>query len=356
MIMAIDPALFSLLGIYNGPWRSTMPSELDDDINGTPRADTISGGGGRDIIKGHDGNDNLYGNAGSDQLYGGAGIDLLDGGAGNDFLEGGLGLATIRGGEDNDTVSYANSADGVTIVLVGGVGTGLGGDATGDILTGIENIVGSERLDLLTGDGNANILIGLGGNDVLNGGAGNDILNGGAGADRLNGGAGDGDMADYTGATSSINLPLWGGVVATGDAEGDTFNGIEIVRGTKFKDDMDNNGTYKVAGGGGFDKLTALQSLTTFVYYAASDAPFSTDENNMEVINLYPHPGSTLTIDLSAIDPNNNPADGNGTFLESDIKYVDEDGPLTAIVNIADQMSVKLFGDYPGTYVVTWIY
>jgi Ca2+-binding RTX toxin-like protein len=354
MIMALDPALFSLLGIYNGPWPSTVPSDLDDNINGTPRGDTISGRKGRDIINGNDGNDTLNGNEGSDQLYGGAGLDSLYGGAGNDFLEGGLGLDTISGGEDNDTVSYAKSAAGVTIVLLDGGAIGLGGEATGDILTGIENIVGSERLDLLTGDGNANILIGLGGDDVLNGGAGNDILNGGAGADRLNGGAGDGDMADYTGATSRIVLNESG--VFEGDAEGDTLNGIEIVRGTKFADYMFSDGTYKVAGGGGLDYLQGFKG--TFVYYAFSDAPFSTDSNNMEVIGIAPDPGQNpaITIDLSAIDPNNNPADGNGAFSRSDITSYLGDNEASFILNIADQMSIKLFGDFAPNIGITWIY
>ncbi len=71
----------------------------------------------------------------------------------------------------------------------------LGLDETGiglerEILTGVQNLVGSTYGDTLLGDGQNNSLSGLAGADTLDGRAGNDVLNGGTGSDRLIGGAG----------------------------------------------------------------------------------------------------------------------------------------------------------------------
>jgi serralysin len=72
-------------------------------------------------------------------------------------------------------------------------GTGFGGNAEGDTLFGIENLIGSNNLraegDRLTGDSGNNVIDGRGGNDVLAGNEGNDTLIGGAGLDTMTGGA-----------------------------------------------------------------------------------------------------------------------------------------------------------------------
>ena len=49
-----------------------------------------------------------------------------------------------------------------------------GGDAQGDSLSGIENLIGSAHADTLTGDGNDNTLDGGAGTDTMTGGLGND--------------------------------------------------------------------------------------------------------------------------------------------------------------------------------------
>src|SRR3546814_17659561 len=68
------------------------------------------------------------------------------------------------GGSGTDTASYAGSANGVTVDLT--TGTGLGGDAQGDTLSGIENLTGSNYDDTLTGDGGTNSLTGGNGNEA----------------------------------------------------------------------------------------------------------------------------------------------------------------------------------------------
>ncbi|MFD1729814.1 calcium-binding protein, partial [Rhizobium viscosum] len=80
-------------------------------------------------------------------VTGGLGNDVLHGGNGNDILIGGAGADVLNGGAGTDTVSYAGSSSGVTIDL--DAGTGHGGDAEGDTLSGIEVVVGSGYGDTL---------------------------------------------------------------------------------------------------------------------------------------------------------------------------------------------------------------
>jgi Ca2+-binding RTX toxin-like protein len=123
--------------------------------------------------------DVLTGDAADNRLTGRAGDDLLRGGGGADLLVGGQGADTLDGGAGIDRASYAASDSGIEVDLA--LGTGRGGDAEGDVLIGIEHLIGTAFHDHLHGDGGAN---------TLNGGAGDDEILGGAGADRLIGGAG----------------------------------------------------------------------------------------------------------------------------------------------------------------------
>jgi Ca2+-binding RTX toxin-like protein len=179
----------------------------DDAIKGSDGSDRVVGGAGADLLHGDDGadlagdgndsidggteNDQIFGDGGNDSLYGGTGDDHLDGGDGNDVLIGAAGADTMDGGAGTDTVSYAGSAAGVTVSLA--AGTGTGGDAQGDTLTGIENLYGSDHDDHLTGNAGAN---------TISGGLGNDVITGGGGADLLKGGTGN-DIFVYTSTADS---------------------------------------------------------------------------------------------------------------------------------------------------------
>jgi Ca2+-binding RTX toxin-like protein len=154
----------------------------NDRVVGGAGADNLSGGTGNDSIDAGTENDQVFGQAGNDVLHGGAGDDVLDGGDDNDVLEGAAGADNLIGGNGIDTASYASSSLAVTVVL-GGVSTG--GDAAGDTLSGIEQVMGSSLNDAITGDANANTLWGLGGDDVLIGAGGADVLKGGAGNDKF---------------------------------------------------------------------------------------------------------------------------------------------------------------------------
>ena len=110
----------------------------------------------------------ILGLEGNDSIKGAGGKDLLDGGSGNDELAGGTGADHIDGGTGTDTANYEDSSSAVTVNLETNINTG--GDAAGDTLSNIEDLVGSDAgNDTLTGDAGNNQLSGLAGDDKLDG-------------------------------------------------------------------------------------------------------------------------------------------------------------------------------------------
>ncbi|WP_236712325.1 Ig-like domain-containing protein, partial [Pseudomonas sp. Root401] len=149
-------------------------------LTGTTGDDVLIAGNGDNTLNAGDGNDILSAGSGNNTLHGEAGNDLLYSGAGNDLLDGGTG---------NDTASYAHATAGVTVNLGLLAAQNTVGAGT-DTLTGIENLVGSNFNDTLTGDSASNRINGGLGHDVLNGGGGDDLLIGGLGNNTLTGGSG----------------------------------------------------------------------------------------------------------------------------------------------------------------------
>ena len=220
--------------------------EGDDIILGGEGDDKLHGGKGDDYIFAGEGDDVLTGGQGNDKLFGGDGNDVLKGGAGNDYLEGGAGADVIKGGKGEDTASYAYSEEGVNVDL--SKGTGSGGDAEGDRLSSIENVIGSANDDVLKGDSGDNKLFGWHGDDVLKGGKGNDQLYGGSGDDTLRGGQGDDKLFGGSGDDD-----LRGG-------SGDDFlaggSGDDTLRGGKGDDVLEGgSGDDDLRGGKGDDIL-----------------------------------------------------------------------------------------------------
>ena len=169
-------------------------------------------------------NDILVGNSEINALNGMAGNDLLWGSSGDDLLTGGPGADRLVGGAGNDTASWVDSSEAVTVRLHSL--SAAGGDAEGDTfpytvdvaytdadgveqtetLPDVEHLTGSAFDDTLAGDRRDNDIDGLvgddtlyggpgGGDDVITGGPGNDRLFGGQGADNLTGGPGDDSLA-----------------------------------------------------------------------------------------------------------------------------------------------------------------
>src|SRR3954447_29921 len=121
-------------------------------LTGSNFGDTLIGNAADNVLFGFDGADNLQGRAGNDLLLGGNGDDILNGGSGADYLQGDLGF---------DTASYAGAVSSIAVNLASGTGTL--GEAFGDILVGIEGIIGSGFADTLTGNASANMLRGAAG-------------------------------------------------------------------------------------------------------------------------------------------------------------------------------------------------
>jgi VCBS repeat-containing protein len=213
--------------------------------------------------------DILIGNNIANALSGLAGDDTLDGQDGDDALNGGAGADTLAGGAGSDTADYSTATARVAVRLWNNSGTE--GDATGDTLSGIENLTGGAGGDTLAGDSFANILAGGGGADFLNGLDGNDTLRGDAGADVLNGGAGS-DTADYSTATARVAVRLWSNSGSEGDATGDTLSGVENVTGGAGGDTIAGDSFANVlVGGGGADFLNGLDGNDTLRGDAGND-------------------------------------------------------------------------------------
>jgi Ca2+-binding RTX toxin-like protein len=160
-------------------------------------------------IEGTDLNDSLYGSGGADEIHGRFGNDLLSGGGGNDRL---------FGEQGNDT-------------LYGGTGA-----------------------------------------DLLDGGIGDDMLVGGAGADTLIGGDGF-NTASYAASFQSVYVNLATNTGVYGDAQGDTFSGIDKVIGSSFSDGLfaDDSGVV-LDGGAGDDLLVGGAGLDVLTGGSGSDS------------------------------------------------------------------------------------
>lgn len=232
--------------------RSTTTAETLVRLNGSTVVDVISGV------------ENIIGTGFADILFGTGVANRLEGGGGNDLLHGGAGADVLVGGDGADTASYAQSGAAVTVDLTL-TGPQVGGDAAGDVLSTIENLVGSDYADLLVGND---------GNNQLEGGDGNDILRGGAGADVMFGGNGI-DTVDYSTSTAAVGVglsntftPTSGSLGQGGHAAGDFISSsIENVIGSNFNDTLQGNvnanvlvsggGADVLRGGGGADVLVA---------------------------------------------------------------------------------------------------
>jgi Ca2+-binding RTX toxin-like protein len=206
-----------------------------ENIAGSDYADRLTGNAGANVLDGGLGNDTLAGGAGNDTYVintlkdvvtelAGQGVDLIqssisyslldtDGagaygvnvenlqllGAGNinatgnalnNVLYAGSGVNLIDGALGVDTVSYLYAATAgkagvsLNLSLLNGSGEAVASGISGaDRVKHIENIVGSNYADSLTGNAGNNLLAGGLGNDILVGGGGQDLLTGGLGND-----------------------------------------------------------------------------------------------------------------------------------------------------------------------------
>ena len=286
----------------------TLSANVENAVVATAAGITVTGNALENTMTGNAGGDLFFGGDGADTLGGGNGDDTLDGGNGNDALDGGAGA---------DTASYATAASAVTVSLAIGAAQDTLGAGT-DMLSNIENLLGSALNDTLTGGAAANTIDGGAGNDTLDGGAGadtasyasaasgvtvnlaigaaqntlgagidmlsnfesllgsafndtltgdggantlsggngDDALSGGAGNDTLDGGGGN-DTASYAAAASGVTVSLAVGTAQDTFGAGiDTLSGVEILLGSAFGDTLTGGvGNDTLAGGAGNDTL-----------------------------------------------------------------------------------------------------
>jgi len=307
----------------------------------TPQA---TGGAGTDTLANFE---NLLGSDYNDSLTGDGGNNVLNGGTGDDTLIGGAGADTLKGGLGTDTVSYASAGAGVTVIING---AGSAGDAIGDDLSGIENLIGSDFGDTLTGDGGANrfdgglgsnIINGAGGidtvsyaaasgamtvnifnggtnatgggradqlsnienligsihNDSLTGDSNANTIEGGGGADILVGGAGN-DTASYAGSSAGVTVSLATGTGAGGDAQGDTLSEFENLLGSAYDDILTGDSTANpnvLDGGAGNDILIGGTGNNTLIGGAGSNTVSYTWASSAVTASLATNTGTTTS-------------------------------------------------------------
>jgi Ca2+-binding RTX toxin-like protein len=285
-VTGIGSGTDTLIGIEN-----IEGSAFNDTLIGDGGPNVLTGGGGDDLLNGGGGSDtasyhdaagavsvnlalaspqavgggagsdtfvsieNLEGSAFNDTLTGDSGNNVLSGLGGDDLLTGGAGNDTLDGGAGNDTANYAGATGAITIDLSNTAAQAVGGGQGTDTFIAVENLIGSQFADTLSGDGNAN---------MLTGGAGDDILNGGGGS----------DTAVYRDATGpvSVDLNITGHAQAVGGGEGsDTLNSIENVAGSNFNDVLLGDGGNNVlTGNKGDDLLNGGAGIDTASYAFAS--------------------------------------------------------------------------------------
>ncbi|MFN7097627.1 MAG: beta strand repeat-containing protein [Gammaproteobacteria bacterium] len=239
--------------------------------------------------------ENALGGGGADTFTASSSGSSFSGAGGNDTFFDGSGNDTFVGGTGTDLASYVASANAVTINLFTGTATG---DGT-DILTTIENIIGSSYNDTIISDNSttSNVFDGGSGTDLLSyanvsanmvvhldtgtitgrgtdlvsgienvtGGSGNDqffgdgndnLFTGGLGNDTYTGNAGI-DTVSYADSTAAINAALSAGAgTATGYGSDVFASGIERIIGSNFNDTFTGGtGDQTFAGGLGNDTL-----------------------------------------------------------------------------------------------------
>ncbi len=243
--------------------------------------------------------ENAVGSAYNDALTGYATVGVQS------VLEGGAGADTITAIAANRAYTYASyngSALGVTVDLQNGTGTG--GDAQGDILVNIDNVIGSAQNDLFYASTHANIFYGNGGVDTVSyaysnvgvtvdltntitasgsgydagdkfynisnliGGAGNDMFYASNIANSFDGGGGSNTVNYARSGSTAVVVDLYHGTGSGGYAAGDTYTHIQNVVGSAGNDTFyANSDTNTFTGGGGTDTVS---------YYYANSSSSST--------------------------------------------------------------------------------
>jgi serralysin len=189
----------------------------------------------------------------------------------------------LDGGAGSDTAVYLASNAGVQVNL-NLVGAQSGGHAAGDTIVAVENVIGSNFADFLTGNGTANVLNGVDGDDVLTGGAGTDTLIGGNHNDtfRIAGTEGMGDVFNGGAGTDTLQVIGAAAVTLTGfnasassieqwQGNGHGLNGTGAANTFNLSGLTSKSGLPYIDGGAGNDTLIGSQFADFLVGNADND-------------------------------------------------------------------------------------
>lgn len=304
--------------LWGGAGRDDLEGRGGDDLLlGEAGLDLLTGGAGDDTLAGGDSADVLGGDEGNDRLDGGAGVDDLFGGSGDDFLIGGADTDRLFGDDGNDTMDAGSGFN----TMSGGLGDDVyyvndiansplenADEGRDTIISNLDSYSLPSHFEILrlgptatTGSGieGDELIVGNDGANVLYGADGNDTLEGGAGADRLLGERGI-DFADYSNS-SGVRVSLDGTVAATGEAQGDTFSGVENLRGSVTGSDYlrGNAGDNTLEGLGGDDGLDGGAGNDVLVGGAGRDGMLGGD--GVDTANYASTNGVRVSLDGSLV-------------------------------------------------------
>ena len=130
--------------------------------------------------------------------------------------------------------------------------TGSGNADTISGAAGNDTVYGGAGADLIYGSYDNDLLFGDAAADQINGDAGIDTVEGGAGADSLSGGADIGDTLSCLASTAGVKVNITFGTTTTvtgGDGQGDSINSFSDVWGSAFADTITDTNTGTLSGG-----------------------------------------------------------------------------------------------------------
>ena len=285
-------------------------------------------------------------------IEGSAGDDVQTGGSGDDTFRASLGADRIDGRGGIDTVDYSGAV-AVTVNL--NTGETAGDPAAGDSFASIENLIGSNFEDRLTGDDRANRieggarsdtlnggrgadeLLGETGDDQILGGIGNDLIYGGAGSDTVDGGQGadmifgeDGNDVLHGNLNADSLYGGNGNDMLSGGAQAD------LLKGQSGNDHLDTGaGSDHAQGGFGNDTLIGRGGSDTLDGGAGDDTLFGganadtliggVGADRMEGgtgrdIAAYTTAAEAVTVDLAGIEAQTGEAEGDSYVDIEDLR------------------------------------
>jgi Ca2+-binding RTX toxin-like protein len=254
-----------------------------------------------DIVRGTNFIDTFNGGVDGETFIGNKGDDILNGGGGHD-------VASYESDQDHSDGQSGINANFSTDVTANGIsiGTVIDGYGNTDQLNGIEQIDGTDFVDVFVGGADAVRFYGNRGNDVIRGGSGSDILAGGKDNDTIYGDPLSGlpnaaiDRALFSGQRSNytVSLMIDGGFLVVDkradgsgsdkiygieqfDFAGQVFNFTDVLNfkadpivrvGTKKADNLTgDSGDDTLTGLAGHDKIFGLDGDDTLILGDGND-------------------------------------------------------------------------------------